>query len=83
MVTTCPGQIDGNQDQKTVCDNYIHFIVSLHRVYHESRIVLLTSPKKLTAILKLHLTIIASESNMNGDNKVSTFFYNRSYNSIV
>ena len=83
VVTICLGQNDGIQDQKTFCNNYIHFIQSLRKVYPLSRIVLLTSPmadEKLTQNMKSNLSIIAKESNENGDRKVSTFFFSRSYN---
>jgi lysophospholipase L1-like esterase len=83
VVTICLGQNDGIQDQKTFCTNYIHFIQSLRKVYPMARIVLLNSPmadEKLTQNMKSNLTMIAKESNQNGDRKVSTFFFSHSYN---
>jgi lysophospholipase L1-like esterase len=84
VVTICLGQNDGVQDNKTFCDNYLQFIHSLRKVYPVAHIVLLTSPmadEKLTLNMKSNLIIIAKESNENGDRKVSTFFFSRSYNS--
>jgi len=84
VVTICLGQNDGVQDQKIFCNKYIDFIQSLRKVYPTTIIVLLTSPmgdEKLTTMLKSYLTIIANESNKNGDKYVSTFFFSRSYNS--
>ena len=84
VVTICLGQNDGIQDQKIFCDNYKQFILSLRKVYPVTRIVLLSSPmadEKLTVLLKSSLTIVADEANKNGDNKVSTYFFSRSYNS--
>jgi len=84
VVTICLGQNDGIVDQKNFCDNYLKFILSLRKVYPEARMVLLTSPmgdEKLTAFLKSSLTIVADQAKKNGDNKVSTFFFSRSFNS--
>lgn len=84
VVTICLGQNDGIQEQQTFCNAYLNFISSLRKVYPKARIVLLTSPmadEKLTLVLKSYLTIVANQANANGDKKVSTFFFNRSYNS--
>ena len=84
VVTICLGQNDGIQDQKTFCDAYVRFIQTLRKVYPRAQIVLLTSPmgdNKLTTVLKSYLSIIEKQALKNGDKKVSTYFFSRSYNS--
>lgn len=84
VVTICLGQNDGIQDQKIFCENYLHFVQSLRNAYPKAQIVLITSPmgdEKLTQALKLFLNLVVIESKKNGDKKVSTFFFSRSYNS--
>jgi len=84
IVTICLGQNDGIQDKRTFCNNYVQFVQSLRKVYPDARIILLTSPMaddKLSDVLRLYLTNIETELNDKGDNKVSTFFFSRSYNS--
>ena len=84
VVTICLGQNDGIQDRKIFCDNYLHFIQSLRKVYPKAKIVLITSPmadEKLTQVLKSYLTIVTNKAKKSGDKRVSTFFFSRSYNS--
>jgi len=84
VVTICLGQNDGIQEQKIFCDNYISFIKNLRKAYPKARLVLITSPmadEKLTQVLKSYLTIVTQEAKKNGDKRVSTFFFSRSYNS--
>lgn len=84
VVTICLGQNDGIQDQTTFCNNYVNFVHSLRKVYPKARIVLLTSPmadQTLTPVLKSYLAIVAKTCKKNGDKKVSTYFFSRSYNS--
>jgi lysophospholipase L1-like esterase len=84
VLTICLGQNDGIQDQKSFCNAYVAFIKSLRKVYPRAHIVLLTSPMaddKLTTVLKSYLTLIAKQVRKNGDKKVSTYFFSRSYNS--
>ena len=84
VVTICLGQNDGIQDKKKFCNMYVQFVQSLRKVYPDARIVLLTSPMAdydLTYTLKPYLTQVETELNDQGDSKVSTFFFSRSYNS--
>jgi len=84
VVTICLGQNDGIQDRKTFCGAYVSFIQTLRKVYPRAQIVLLTSPmadSMLLRAMKSNLTEIAGQARINGDKKVSTYFFSRSYNS--
>jgi lysophospholipase L1-like esterase len=84
VLTICLGQNDGIQDQTTFCNAYVNFIQTLRKVYPKARIVLLTSPmadQTLTPVLKSYLDIVAKTCIKNGDKRVSTYFFSRSYNS--
>jgi hypothetical protein len=83
-VTICLGQNDGIQDSATFCSAYVRFIEKIRGYYPKAHIVCLTSPmadNELTQALKKYLTAIVGYVNKQGDVKVHTFFFSRSYNS--
>jgi len=83
VVTICIGQNDGKQDSTAFCNAYINFINTVRTYYPKANIVCLNSPManaELTFILKKYITGIVGYINANGDNKVSYFFFSRSFN---
>jgi len=84
VVTICLGQNDGIQNKEKFCTAYIDFIQKLRKVYPRTRFVLLTSPMaddKLLPVLKDYLTTVVNAMHKSGDNRVTKFFFSRSYNS--
>lgn len=84
VVTIMLGQNDGKQDSVQFCDNYVKFIKTIRTKYPKARIVCVTSPMADDALrmaMKNYLTSIVTRVNESGDNRVSKFFYSRSWNS--
>jgi lysophospholipase L1-like esterase len=84
VVTICLGQNDGPQDSVKFCREYVKLIDTVRSKYAHADIVCLSSPManpKLSAVLKRYLTGIVQFVNSRGDNKVSRFFFSRSFNS--
>ncbi|RYU87907.1 acetyl xylan esterase [Mucilaginibacter terrigena] len=85
VVTICLGQNDGPQDSVKFCSQYVRLIDTVRSKYPQSDIVCLSSPmanKELTIVLlQRYLAGIVQFVNNRGDNKVSKFFFSRSFNS--
>lgn len=84
VVTVCLGQNDGIQDPVKFCQNYTSFIHRLRGYYPNAMIILLSSPMAdagLSAFMKKNLTEVKKKLNKEGDKKVATFFFTRTYNS--
>src|SRR5690606_21245122 len=84
VVTICLGQNDGIQDSVTFTQNYISFLKRLRTYYPNTEFVCLNSPmgnEYLTRVLKNYITGIVKSINADGDTKVSSFFYSKSYTS--
>ncbi|QHS55042.1 SGNH/GDSL hydrolase family protein [Mucilaginibacter sp. 14171R-50] len=84
VVTICLGQNDGVQDSVKFCSEYVRLIDTVSSKYPQADIVCLSSPManaELTAVLHRYLTGIVQFVNNRGDNKVSKFFFSRSFNS--
>jgi hypothetical protein len=84
VVTVALGQNDGIRDSLTFCGAYVKFIQVLRSKYPAARIVCLTSPMAdaaLVAAMKKYLTGVVSYLNAQGDQKVSQYFFSRSFNS--
>lgn len=82
VVTICLGQNDGIQDSAAFCDNYISFIKQLRGYYPKAQFVLLSSPMAIGDLKKFMvatLTAVKKKVNSNGDKKVATFFFDKSY----
>jgi lysophospholipase L1-like esterase len=82
VVTICLGQNDGVQDSAEFCKNYISFLRKVRMKYRNANVILLTSPmadEPLTIFMKKMLSAIAAESHRNGDVKIHTYFFTRSY----
>jgi hypothetical protein len=83
IVTVCLGQNDGPANQNQFVAAYESFVEHLRFVHPMAQIVLITSPMgntQLITFMKTNLTTIAQHENAAGDNKVSTFFFSRSWN---
>jgi lysophospholipase L1-like esterase len=83
VVTICIGQNDGKQDSTVFCSAYVNFIKDIRSRYPKADIVCLTSPMgnaELTAMLKKYITGIQQYFNAMGDEKVSHYFFSRSFN---
>ena len=83
VVTICIGQNDGKQDSTTFCTAYVNFIRDIRSRYPKADIVCLTSPMgnaKLIAMDKNYISGVQQFFNSNGDNKVSHYFFSRSFN---
>jgi lysophospholipase L1-like esterase len=83
VVTICIGQNDGKQDSVTFCSTYVNFIKDIRGKYPKANIVCLTSPMgnaELTGMLKRYITAVQQYFNDNGDDKVSHYFFSRSFN---
>jgi hypothetical protein len=83
VLTVCLGQNDGIQDSAIFCSTYIKFIHQLRSYYPKTKIVLLSSPmadEKLKAVLKKQIIAIVNAVNKNSRNKLSYYFFSRSFN---
>ncbi len=83
VVTICLGQNDGIQDSSLFCGAYVNFIERLRRYYPKAAIVCLTSPManaELSAVLKKYLTGIAGFFRSQGDSRVYSYAFSRSFN---
>ena len=83
VVTICIGQNDGKQDSTTFCSAYVNFITNIRAEYPKADIICLTSPMgnaELTALLKKYITGIQQHFNSMGDEKISHYFFSRSFN---
>ncbi len=81
VVCICLGQNDGRQPDDVFVAAYVDFIATIRSHYADAKIVLLTSPmadETLTAWMQQILPAVATTS---GDDKVSTYFFSRSFNS--
>lgn len=84
VVTVCLGQNDGIQDSATFCSAYVQFVKKIRNHYPEARIVLLSSPmadQKLLTVLKNYITAVVTHINNEGDKKISSYFFSKSFNS--
>lgn len=84
LVTVCLGQNDGIQDSSAFCNNYISFIKQLRAYYPKAELILLSSPMAsgdLKNFMISSLTSVKKKINSEGDKKVATFFFAKSYNS--
>jgi Carbohydrate esterase 2 N-terminal/GDSL-like Lipase/Acylhydrolase family len=82
VVTVCLGQNDGVQDSAVFCNNYIRFLKTLRSYYPVSNIVLLSSPmadETLKVFMKKTLSAVALKRQQEGDTKIDTYFFSRSY----
>ncbi len=82
VVTVCLGQNDGIQDSTAFCDNYISFIKQLRGYYPKAQLILLSSPMtsgELKKFMVSCLTAVKKKVNSEGDKKVATFFFEKSY----
>lgn len=83
VVTICLGQNDGVQDATVFCDRYVEFIHEIRGRYPKAEIACLTSPMgdaTLTAALKEYLNRVEDRLHREGDARVHTFFFSRSWN---
>lgn len=83
VVTVCLGQNDGIQDSTAFCGAYVRFIGAIRSHYPTARVVCLTSPManaKLTAFQQKCLTGIVGHLNRQGDKRVYSYFFSRSFN---
>lgn len=84
VVTICLGQNDGVQDSIIFTQKYISLLKRLRTYYPNAEFVCLNSPmgnEYLTKVLKNYITGIVEAINANGDTKISSFFYSKSYTS--
>ena len=84
VVTICLGQNDGIQDSAAFCSAYVDFIGMVQEKYPHAKVVCLTSPmadEALTSVMKNFLTGIVNHFEEQGDQRVSKFFFSRSFNS--
>lgn len=82
VVTVCLGQNDGVQDSAVFCNNYVKFINKLRTYYPNAHFILLTSPmadETLKVFMKKTLTAVAAQLQKEGDKKLYTYFFSRSY----
>jgi len=82
VVTVCLGQNDGIQDSTAFCDNYISFIEQLRAYYPKAELILLSSPMAsgdLKNFMVSSLIAVKKKINSEGDKKVATFFFAKSY----
>jgi len=82
VVTVCLGQNDGIQDSTAFCDNYIAFIKQLRGYYPKAQLILLSSPMAsgtLKQFMVSSLTAVRKKVYSNGDKKVATYFFAKSY----
>lgn len=83
VVTVCLGQNDGVQDSAAFIQNYIAFLKQLRGYYPKARIVCLSSPmadEKLLAFMKKTLPAIVAKRREQGEQKLSAWFFSKTYN---
>lgn len=84
VVTICLGQNDGKQEPMAFCDRYADFLHQLRQHYPKADFVCLSSPMadpSLREYQKENLTRVVERIHKEGDTKVSTFFFSRSFTS--
>ncbi|QEC42012.1 SGNH/GDSL hydrolase family protein [Pseudobacter ginsenosidimutans] len=84
VVTICLGQNDGVQDSTEFCSRYIEFLQTLRRHYPAAELICLTSPMadmKLNKVQRNYLQSITASMQVQGDRKVSHYFFSKIYNS--
>lgn len=82
VVTVCLGQNDGVQDSAVFCGKYISFLKRLRGYYPTANFILLTSPmadETLKVFMQKTLGAVALQLNSEGDTRVDTYFFSRSY----
>jgi len=82
VVTVCLGQNDGIQDSALFCDNYIAFVKRLRNYYPAATIICLSSPMadaSLAVFMKKTLTTVVRKINIEGDKKVTKYFFSKQY----
>jgi len=83
VLTICLGQNDGAQPQAKFCNAYVAFLKKIRVNYPNTQIILISSPMAdatLIAQMKKYCNAVRDTMNSNGDSKVSTFFFSRSWN---
>jgi hypothetical protein len=84
VVSICLGQNDGIQDSVAFCSAYVSFIETIRSHHPQAQIVCLTSPMAddhLTKTLQNYLRGIVAAVHEKGDQKVTKFFFSKSYTS--
>ncbi|WP_164735533.1 SGNH/GDSL hydrolase family protein [Pseudoflavitalea rhizosphaerae] len=83
VVTVCLGQNDGVQDSTEFCSRYISFLQTLRAYYPSAELICLTSPMadaKLNNMQRNYLRKITTAMQLQGDQKVSHYFFSKIYN---
>jgi hypothetical protein len=83
IVTICLGQNDGMQDSAIFVRSYVRFLQDLRKVYPAANFICLSSPMadaNLKAFMVKTIKSVVTALTSAGDHKVSSYFFQKSYN---